>query len=206
MSDKDWEEAMESRIQASRQQVIEASTTIQARKEKVMKRKALARWMFGRFHLRVPRFTEQLFTHVPLPSSFSEPFDPKTYPSIQIRERVYGQHFHGDMIPKREVQIDSSHTIRARENVFIRAGLERYFDDAFGWATFLNVAKVSYFVGAGMAKGRVFAKKNGLDAQLVGHSTLFMASAGIGSTVTSVIIFFSRSRCLPTILQKQLRT
>lgn len=90
-----------------------------------------------------------------LPSSFSEPFDPKTYPSIQIRERVYGQHFHGDMIPKREVQIDSSHTIRARENVFIRAGLERYFDDAFGWATFLNVAKVSYFVGAGMAKGRV---------------------------------------------------
>ena len=46
-------------------------------------------------------------------------------------------------------------------------------------------------VGYGMAKGRVYAK-NSNDAQLVGYSTLRMASAGwgMGTSLTSEIIFF----------------
>mmetsp|Transcript_26316 Transcript_26316/g.47526 ORF Transcript_26316/g.47526 Transcript_26316/m.47526 type:complete len:186 (+) Transcript_26316:2648-3205(+) len=174
MSDKDCEEAMESRIQASRQQVIEASasTRIQARKEKVMQGKALARWMFGRFHLRVPRFTEQLFTMRHCHHHFLSHLIPR--PTLLFKsENAYTVNIFMAICRKCRLILCIRY-VQGRINVFIRAGLERYFDDAFGWATFLNVAKVSYFVGAVMAKGRVFAMKNRLDAQLVGHSTLWL--------------------------------
>lgn len=62
-----------------------------------------------------------------------------------------------------------------------------------GWAQFTNVAKISYLIGVGFAKGRVYAKTRGdEEAQLVGYSTLKLASAGggMGATLTSEIIFF----------------
>mmetsp|Transcript_19678 Transcript_19678/g.35716 ORF Transcript_19678/g.35716 Transcript_19678/m.35716 type:complete len:262 (+) Transcript_19678:1204-1989(+) len=112
---------------------------------------------------------------------------------IQIKERLYGQKRYGTMIPKRQLQVDESHSLFAtEEKVFIDAGLGNYYDDAYGWASFVNVTKVTYMIGYGMTKGRVYAKTNSNVAQLVGYSTLIMASAGwgIGATVSNEIIFF----------------
>lgn len=193
MTDDEWNETVERRIQKSRHQAIEASTTIQVRKETVLKGKALARWMFGRYHLRVPRFTEQLFPDVPLPVSFSEKFESANdLAPFQAKERIYGQRFFGNMIPKREMQVDQSRILQSKDDVFISAGLKSYFESSFGWASFVNVTKVTYVVGYGISKGRVYAKIGGKEAHLVGYSTLRMASAGLGmgTTYTSEIIFF----------------
>jgi len=114
MTDDDWEEDMRSRLQEKRREAVEASTRIQIRKEDALKRKALSNWMFGQYHLRVPRFTEQLFPDIPMPSSFSEPYNSETAPPVQIKERVYGQNLYGNMIPTREVQVESSFTYGER--------------------------------------------------------------------------------------------
>ena len=164
----------------------------------------------------------ELFPDIPLPSSFAEPFNPEMPAPIQIKERLYGQKLYGTMIPKRQLQVDESHSLFAtKEKVFIDAGLGNYYDDACkrhliqfaailidkcfnfvistplsrftdGWASFVNVTKVTYMIGYGMTKGRVYAKTNSNVAQLVGYSTLIMASAGwgIGATVSNEIIFF----------------
>ena len=131
MTDDEWDESMQKRIQTRRRKAVEASNKIQVRKERVVKGKALARWMFGRYHLRVPRFNEQLFPDIPLPCSFSNPtFDSSASQNIQIKERVYGQNLEGDMIPRREVQVDPSRVLSVRDSVFLDAGLENYFEDA----------------------------------------------------------------------------
>lgn len=192
MTQEEWEESLMKRLQEKLREALEASTQILIRKEHVLKQKSLARWMFGKYHLRVPSFTEQLFPDIPMPSSFAEPYSLDTCPPIEIKERVYGQNLYGDMIPKREVQVNASTTRRAKENIFLEAGLKSYFQDAYGWVQFLNVRKAAYGVGYGMAKGQVYAKASGNDAILVGFSTMRMASAGlsIGVTLASEIIFF----------------
>jgi lipid-binding SYLF domain-containing protein len=216
ISDDDWEEYMKNRLQERREKAVQASTRIQINKEYALKRKAMSRWMFGQFHLvrpgnvcfhygmlyanilasrmlqRSPRFSEELFPDVPLPSSFAEPYNPETNPPVQIKERVYGQNLYGDMIPQREVHVDSLQLMSSKQSVFLDAGLGSYFDDAYGWAQFMNVSKVAYGIGYGTAKGEVFAKTTGTDAKFVGSSTLMLASAGwsIGATLASEIIFF----------------
>lgn len=192
MSDDEWEEYMKVLLQERREKAVQASTRIQIKKEDALKRKALSRWMFGKYHLRVPRFNEDLFPDIPLPSSFAEPFNPEMNPPAEIKERVYGQNLYGDMIPQRAVQVDSSQMIVAKQDVFLDAGLGSYFDDSYGWAQFMNVSKIAYGIGYGTAKGEVFAKTTGTDAKFVGSSTLVMASAGwsIGATLASEIIFF----------------
>lgn len=191
-TDEEWNEDVKNRLEDRYREAVAASTHIQKRKESTLKRKALSRWMFGQYHLRVPRFSEDLCPDIPLPSSFSEPFNPETALPIQIKERVFGQNLYGDMIPQREVQVATAGKREAKANIFIKAGLERYFDEAYGWAQFLNVSKVAYVVGCGGGNGRVYVKKNGKDATLVGTSTLMIACAGwsVGATIASEIIFF----------------
>lgn len=138
----------------------------------------------------------ELFPDIPLPSSFAEPFNPEMPKPIQIKERLYGQKLYGTMIPKRQLQVDESHSLFAtKEKVFIDAGLGNYYDDACkrhliqfaailihkcfnfvistplsrftdGWASFVNVTKVTYMIGYGVTKGRVYAKTNSNVASL----------------------------------------
>lgn len=109
----------------------------------------------------------ELFPDIPLPSSFAEPFNPEMPKPIQIKERLYGQKLYGTMIPKRQLQVDESHSLFAtKEKVFIDAGLGNYYDDAYGWASFVNVTKVTYMIGYGVTKGRVYAKTNSNVASL----------------------------------------
>lgn len=198
MTDEERREDMRKRSQARRREAIEASTRIQVRKESVLKTKALARWMFGSYHLRVPRFTEELFPDIPLPSSYAEPFDSDTSLHVEIKERVYGQSLYGEMIPKREVHVDRRIIDKAQDDVFVKAGLLKYFEDSYGWAQFLGVSRASYGVaGYGLAKGRVYAKTGDeRNARLVGISTMQMASTGwsVGAQLSSQIIFFEDER------------
>jgi len=74
---------------------------------------------------------------------------------------------------------------------FKNAGLEEFFEKAYGYAVFPKVGKFAFIVGAGGAKGDVYVKKEG-SAQKVGTSILMMASGGwsLGLTVYAEIIFF----------------
>lgn len=193
MTDEERREEMNKRARAKRREAVEASTKIQVQKESALKGKAIARWLYGEYHIRVPRFAEQLCPDMPLPSSFAEAFDPTTSPPVKIKERVYGQYLEGDMIPKREISVDKKTTKRLQEDFFLAEGLGKYFEDSYGYAQFLDVTKVAYLVGYGVAKGRVYTKTSGnSDARLVGFSTLKMASSGLsfGTTLASEIIFF----------------
>lgn len=196
MTDEELNEEIKRQFQAKHLKALETSTKVQVRKEGALKRKALSTWLFGQYHLRVPRFTEDLFPDIPLPSSFAVPTKPHEAPPVNIIERVYGQNLYGDMIPRRELQVESTDRSKGKANVFKQAGLGSYFDESYGWAQFLSVSRVTYIVGGGFSNGRVYVKKEGEDndddAKLVGTSTLVMATAGwtVGATLASEIIFF----------------
>lgn len=71
---------------------------------------------------------------------------------------------------------------------FKNAGLEEYFENAYGYAAFPKVGKFAFIVGVGGAGGDVYVKDKGK----VGTSKLMMASGGwsLGLTVYSEVIFF----------------
>lgn len=114
---------MMKRMQTRHRKAIEATTRIQVRKEIALKRKDLSRWMFGPYCLKVPRLTDQMFPDIPFPSSHSEPYDPEMNPPIEMNERVYGQDLYGEMIPQREVQVDSSSVLNKTKNVSLMLDL-----------------------------------------------------------------------------------
>lgn len=74
---------------------------------------------------------------------------------------------------------------------FKRAGLEKYFDECYGFALFENVGKFGFIVGLGGGGGKVYTK-SGDEFKLVGESTMMHASGGwsLGVQVASEIIFF----------------
>lgn len=69
----------------------------------------MKKYMFGKYHLRVPRFAEDLCNDIPLPQSYSKPYDRKKEPPVEIKVRKYGQLLVGDMIPRREIQVSQHH-------------------------------------------------------------------------------------------------
>jgi len=79
-------------------------------------------------------------------------------------------------------------------NVFKNAGLEKYFEEAYGYAVFPEVAKGGFGLGGAYGGGQVFAKTDGPSAPLkeVGKSTLTQLSFGVqlGGQIYSEIVFF----------------
>lgn len=75
---------------------------------------------------------------------------------------------------------------------FKKAGLERYFEESYGWALFPTVAKAGMGIGGAGGGGSVFAKIDGGEAQKVGEATLMQLSFGFqfGGQVYSEIVFF----------------
>jgi hypothetical protein len=83
------------------EQLEQATSDNQIRKERAKKMKAMKKYMFGKFHLRVPRFSEDLVKDTPRPESFAKPYQGAP---VQFSQRIYGQTLKGDMIPQREIQ------------------------------------------------------------------------------------------------------
>jgi len=73
-----------------------------------------------------------------------------------------------------------------------RDDLKKYFDNAYGWAVFANVAKAGLGVGGAVGKGKVYVSKPGTIGHHVGNSTLVQLSVGFqfGGQVYSQIVFF----------------
>ena len=66
-------------------------------------------------------------------------------------------------------------------------GLQKFFDQAYGYVVFPNVGKGAYFVGGGYGKGIVYEKGGS-----IGYATIIQASVGlqIGGQGFSEVIFF----------------
>ncbi|GKY95063.1 hypothetical protein MPSEU_000470500 [Mayamaea pseudoterrestris] len=105
MTEKEREELIRKKVETRYDAVIKAASDYQVRKERIIKLKSMSTYMFGRFHLRVPRFNEDLITINPLPESYAKAYDPSKAPPIHFVDHKYGQRLEGDMIPMRDIQI-----------------------------------------------------------------------------------------------------
>ena len=78
------------------------------KREDAAKLKAMKKYMFGKFIVRVPVLKEDRYRDLPLPDSTAEPFTPKPRPLSELameevgyrKTRLPGQHLEGDMIPR----------------------------------------------------------------------------------------------------------
>ena len=77
---------------------------------------------------------------------------------------------------------------------FKNAGLEKYFEDSYGYAIFPEVGKAGIGIGGAYGKGFVHAKTDGDDVKLVGNASLAQVSFGVqlGGQIYSEIIFFEK--------------
>lgn len=81
---------------------------------------------------------------------------------------------------------------------FKNAGLDNYFDSAYGFAVFETVKKAAVLIGAGGAKGEVYAKNENGEMKKVGDASMTMISGGwsLGLSIYSEIIFFETKAAL----------
>lgn len=104
LTDEEKDALIRERFRARYEEARLAASNFQIRKERAAKMRSMKKYMFGKYHLRVPQFSEDLFKDVPLPQSFAKSFHGRNAEPIRITRRVYGQNLSGDMIPKREIQ------------------------------------------------------------------------------------------------------
>lgn len=104
MTAEEKEAVVKERLKSRYTDVIEAASNFRLRSERAVKLKAMKKYMFGKFLLRVPRFSEELYTDTPLPDSSATPYDADHAEAIVVKDRKYGQHLDGDMIPMRDIQ------------------------------------------------------------------------------------------------------
>jgi hypothetical protein len=104
---------MKSGVKAQYQEVIEAASHHRARKEQAMKLKSMKKYLYGKYLVNVPRFCIEDIPSIPLPASKARPFTGVSGKSVSIIDRKYGQHLTGDMIPKREFQMEALDTTTA---------------------------------------------------------------------------------------------
>jgi len=91
------------------EELMEARETFLKKKEEVMKRRAMRRYMFGRYATKVPRFKEFRYRDVPLPQSYASPIryddldsdesKDETSRRVLVSKRTHGQTLVGDMVP-----------------------------------------------------------------------------------------------------------
>jgi len=105
LTDEEKDALVRERFRARFEEARLAASNYQIRKERALKLKSMKKYMFGKFHLRVPQFSEDLFKDVPLPESFAKSYDKRHAEPVRITRRVYGQVLKGDMIPTREIQV-----------------------------------------------------------------------------------------------------
>lgn len=104
LSNEDRDKELRDRIKSRYNVVLLAATNYFQRKERALKLLDMKKFMFGQHTLHVPRFCEDLYIDLPLPSSSCSPFDPDFAEPIHVEQIKFGQTLIGDMIPKREIQ------------------------------------------------------------------------------------------------------
>jgi hypothetical protein len=107
MTDEERDAVLRQRLTARYDEVLRSASNFFIRKERAMKLKAMAKYMFGKFMLRVPRFKEDLFPDYPLHTSTAIPVENQSMNDTRIDQRKYGQNLQGDMIPMREIQVSA---------------------------------------------------------------------------------------------------
>jgi hypothetical protein len=121
LTDAERDELIRARVNARYEAVKHAATQYQIRKERILKLKSMSTYMFGRFHLRVPRFNEDLFSVAPLPQSFAEPYSQSKAGVVRVVDRKYGQRLEGDMIPRRDIQVaKEGHARKEKKSVVVQ--------------------------------------------------------------------------------------
>jgi len=116
MTEAERDEIVRERVREKYKAVLDAATDYRVRKERALKLRSMTKYLYGKYQLRVPRFSEDLFKDTPSPESYSEYFDEAKTPPTEIAERRYGQALLGDMIPVREIQ---ARELEARRNARI---------------------------------------------------------------------------------------
>lgn len=82
------------------------------------------------------------------------------------------------------------------------AGIDKFFDNAYGYVVFSNVGKGGFIVGGGYGKGRVYQGGN-----WIGTSELVQGSVGfqIGGEAYREIIFFKDQKALDIFKEGKLK-
>jgi hypothetical protein len=74
-----------------------AKEAILKQREKILKERAMKKYMFGRFSVKVPRFKEFRYRDTPLPESYAT--SKIHHQEVKIKRRSHGQTLEGDMVP-----------------------------------------------------------------------------------------------------------
>jgi hypothetical protein len=104
MTDEEKEASRKERLRSRYEVAVEAASNYHVKRERAVKLKAMKKYMFGKFLIRVPRFREALYQDIPLPASFAEPYVASNVEAVVITDRKYGQNLSGDMVPQRDIQ------------------------------------------------------------------------------------------------------
>ena len=94
----DKDEALRQLAVSKFEEFGQARKAILMKKESIMKRRAMKRYMFGRFATKVPQFKEYRYRDVPLPESYASQMSGDRK-NVTITKRSHGQTLVGEMIP-----------------------------------------------------------------------------------------------------------
>ncbi len=81
-------------------------------------------------------------------------------------------------------------------------GIDKYFNDAYGYAIFPNIGKGGFIIGGGYGNGRVYEQGN-----MIGTTELVQGSVGlqIGGESYRELIFFKDKKALDTFKEGKLK-
>ena len=79
------------------------------------------------------------------------------------------------------------------KKIFMKAGISKMFDTAYGYALFPTIGKAGFVIGGAYGKGRVYEQ-----GAYIGDTSMFQATIGfqLGAAGYSQIIFFQDKRAL----------
>uniref|UniRef100_A0A7S3P546 C2 domain-containing protein n=1 Tax=Amphora coffeiformis TaxID=265554 RepID=A0A7S3P546_9STRA len=112
LSVEEQEEAFAQHIQARYEETLQSTDFYQIRSERANKLNDMRQFMFGMHLLRVPMLHTDIVFDVPTPASSAEPVF-SAASAVPVKHRKFGQFLEGDMIPKREVELqaEKAHTV-----------------------------------------------------------------------------------------------
>ena len=105
-TEEEFEAEVREQFQKRLKKVLRSISNYQVKKERAVKLQSMVSYLYGKFLLRIPRVSVNLYSDIPLPQSRAEPR--MTTEPIQVVERKFGQALEGDMIPVRDIQAKNS--------------------------------------------------------------------------------------------------
>ena len=108
MADEEYDAHVRNKLQKRIDRVFRAISAFQIKKERAIKLKSMQQYLYGKYIVRIPRVSLNLFTDVPLPESSCQVRREDQCEPVNVTEQKYGQNLRGDMIPIR--QIEDSYT------------------------------------------------------------------------------------------------